>query len=253
MLINGQLKEDNICLDNGFFFGEGLFETMLVYNNNILFLKEHLERINDGLKILDIHKKISEEEITKAAEKLKCRDGVLKLVVSERNNIIVYRNNNYTEDMYNKGFKLKISKLRRNKYSFITYLKSLNYLDNILEHRKCKKEGYDEVLFLNSDSEITEGSISNIFFIKDKKIYTPSIDCGLLNGTIRKYMLKNYSVVQGNFTKKDLIEADEIFVTNSVMGIMPVCQLENIFFKEKGLTCDIMRDYKSYVKDVFYR
>ncbi|AJA47947.1 aminodeoxychorismate lyase [Clostridium pasteurianum DSM 525 = ATCC 6013] len=253
MLINGRLKEDIIYADNGFFFGEGLFETMRVSNNSILFLEEHLERINSGLKILGINKKMSKEYIINSAEKLKCRDGVLKLAVSEKNDIVVCRDNNYTEDMYSRGFKLKISKLRRNKYSIITYLKSLNYLDNILEHRRCKEEGYDEVLFLNLEDEITEGSISNVFFIRDKKIYTPSVDCGLLDGTIRKYILKNYSVVQGKFTKENLIEADEIFLTNSVMGIMPVCQFENIFFEEKVLTCSIMSTYSSYVKGLYQR
>lgn len=252
MLINGKLKKDEIYIDNGFYFGEGLFETMLVYNNNILFLKEHIERMNEGLKIIGIEKKIEEKEAIEALKKLKCTEGVLKLAVSEKNNIFTLRKNNYTEDMYNRGFRLKISKLKRNKYSTITYLKSLNYLDNILEHRKCKEEGYDEVLFFNSDNEITEGSVSNIFFIKDNTIYTPSVDCGLLNGTIRKYMLKNHTVVEGKFGNKELMEADEVFLTNSVMGIMRVSKIEKKIFQEKKVICDIMSDYRGYVESTSY-
>ena len=252
MLINDELSKDEIYIDNGFYFGEGLFETMLVCNNNILFLKEHIERINKGLRIIGINKKVQEKEVIGAMKKLKCREGVLKLAVSEKNNIFAWRKNNYTEDIYNRGFILKISELKRNKYSTITYLKSLNYLDNILEHRKCKEEGYDEVLFLNSDNEITEGSVSNIFFIKDNTIYTPSVNCGLLDGTIRKYILKNYSVIEGSFSSEELIKADEIFLTNSVMGIMPVSKFEGKVFKEKKLTYNIMSDYKSYIESICF-
>lgn len=248
MIIDGELKENKIYIDNGFYFGEGLFETMLIYNNRILFLKEHIYRINEGLKTIGIDKKVEEKEVINALKELKFKDGVLKLVVSEKNNIFTWRKNNYTEDMYNKGFKLKVSNLRRNKDSVITYLKSLNYLDNMLEHRKCKEEGYDEVLFLNSDNEIAEGSVSNIFFIKDNTIYTPNVNCGLLDGTIRKYILKNYSAVEGKFSKDKLLESDEIFLTNSIMGIMPVSKFENRIFKEKKLTCNIMRDYKFYIE-----
>lgn len=252
MLINGESNKDEIYIDNGFHFGEGLFETMLVHNNNILFLKEHIKRLNEGLKIIGINKKIEEEEVIAALGKLKSKDGVLKLVVSEKNNVFAWRKNNYTVDMYNRGFKLKISKLKRNKYSTTTYLKSLNYLDNILENKKCKEEGYNEVIFLNTDNEITEGSISNIFFIKNNIIYTPSVDCGLLDGTIRKYILKNYTVLQGKFSKKELMEADEVFLTNSVMGIMRVSEIESNIFKEKRVTCDIMSDYKEYIESIRY-
>lgn len=248
MIIDGELKENKIYIDNGFYFGEGLFETMLIYNNRILFLREHIDRINEGLKTIGIDKKIEEKEVINALKELKFKDGVLKLVVSEKNNIFTWRKNNYTKAMYDNGFKLKMSSLRRNKDSIVTYLKSLNYLDNMSEHRKCKEEGYDEVLFLNSDNEIAEGSVSNIFFIKDNTIYTPNVNCGLLDGTIRKYILKNYSVVEGKFSKDKLLEADEIFLTNSIMGIMPVYKFENRIFKEKKLTCDIMSYYKFYIE-----
>lgn len=250
MIVNGTLGEEKkILLDNGFFFGKGLFETMLVKSNSILFLKEHLERMNKGLKIIGIDKKIEPKEVIAALEKLKIKDGILKLTVSEKNNIFTCRANNYTEKMYNDGFKLKISQLRRNKYSTTTYLKSLNYFDNILEHDKCKIEGYDEVLFLNADNEIAEGSVSNIFFIKNNIIYTPRVDCGLLNGTIRKYILKNYNVIEGNFSKKQLLQANEIFLTNSVMGIMPVSKIEDKVFREKDIVYSIINDYREYVKN----
>lgn len=253
MIINGVLQGNNIHIDNGFFFGEGLFETMLIHNGNVIFLKEHLERINKGLKILNINKEIDEKEIVGAIKKLNCKSGVLKLAVSDKNNIITVRDNNYNEDMYKRGFKLKLSELRRNKYSISTYLKSLNYLDNILEFRKCKKEGYDEVIFLNPDNDVTEGSISNIYFIKNNKIYTPALICGLLDGTIRKYILKNYSVAEGKFTMKDLMTADEIFVTNSIMGIMPVCEIENKFFEERSLTGNIIKNYRWYIENKEYK
>lgn len=169
MLLNGKMVEDDkVFLDTGFYFGRGLFETMLV-NNEPLFLENHLYRINKGLSIIGIDKEITEDEVMDAVNKLQCNNCVLKLVVTEENTLFNTRKNNYTEEQYKRGFKVKISSVRRNEFSQLTYLKSLNYLENILEHEKCIDEGYDEVLFFNTEDKLSEGSVSNVFFTKNKK------------------------------------------------------------------------------------
>ncbi|MBC2581029.1 aminotransferase class IV [Clostridium sp. DJ247] len=238
ILINGHNGESkSLELDSGLYFGRGLFETMMVKDRPI-FLKEHLDRINSGLETIGINTKIHEDIVMNAIKTMGCKDCVLKLVVTEKNIIFTTRKNNYTEQQYKKGFKVKISSYRRNEYSQITYLKSLNYLENILEHEKCINEGYNEVLFLNTKNKLTEGSISNVFFVKNSKIYTPALECGLLDGTLRKFVLNNFKVVEGSFTKEDLVCADAVFLTNSVMGIMRVSSL----YEKKYDFCEIIEE-----------
>lgn len=236
LLINDHNGEEkSFELDSGLYFGRGLFETMMVKDRPI-FLKEHLDRINKGLKIIGINAEIHEDIVMDFIKNMACKDCVLKLVVTEKNIIFTTRKNNYTDQQYKKGFKVKISSSRRNEYSQITYLKSLNYLENILEHEKCIDEGYNEVLFLNTKNQLTEGSTSNVFFVKNNKIYTPALECGLLDGTLRKFVLNNFKVIEGIFTKDDLICADAVFLTNSVMGVMKVSSL----YEKNYDSCEII-------------
>lgn len=247
ILLNGELQDlEKIHLDSGFYFGRGLFETMLVKREPV-FLREHLDRINNGLQIINVDKKIAEEDVLDAVSKLKCEDCVLKLVVTDKNVIYTTRKNNYTEEHYKKGFKVKISSTKRNQYATTTYLKSLNYLENILEHENCIKEGYNEVIFFNTNGNLTEGSVSNVFFIKDRKIYTPFINCGLLNGTVRKFMMNNYNVVEGEFNNEDLINSDEIFLTNSIMGVMKVSRIGEKSITISDMTENIRKRYEEYI------
>lgn len=249
IILNGELVDnEKILLDSGFYFGRGLFETIYV-GQKPAFLREHLDRINEGLKAIGIDKSIDREEVIKAASQLKCKNNVLKLVVTEKNTIFTSRKNNYTDESYEMGFKVKISEIKRNEYSSLTYLKSMNYLENILEHEKCIKEGYNEVVFFNTKDDLAEGSVSNVFFIKNNCIYTPKVECGLLNGTIRKYIISKYDVIEGNFKKQDLLNADAIFLTNSIMGIMKVSEFSKVKFKDNIIIKNIYEDYKSCIKN----
>ncbi|OBR96199.1 MULTISPECIES: aminotransferase class IV [Clostridium] len=248
MLLNGKMVEDDkVFLDTGFYFGRGLFETMLV-NNDPLFLENHLYRINKGLSIIGIDKEITEDEVMDAVNKLQCNNCVLKLVVTEENTLFNTRKNNYTEEQYKRGFKVKISSVRRNEFSQLTYLKSLNYLENILEHEKCIDDGYNEVLFFNTEDKLSEGSVSNVFFTKNEKIYTPSKKCGLLEGTVRKFIINNFDVTEGEFSKEDLMSADSVFLTNSIMGIMKVSSIYNRSFNECSIIKKIEKVYQEQLK-----
>lgn len=247
IVLNGTLlEEEKVILDSGFYFGRGLFETMLVKEKPI-FLNEHLDRINKGLKLIGVNKTISDEEVMKAVLKLKCKNNILKLVVTEKNTIFTSRKNNYIDKHYKKGFSIKISNVKRNEYSSLTYLKSMNYLENILEHEKCISEGYNEVLFLNTKGNLAEGSISNVFFVKNGKIHTPKVECGLLSGTIRKCIVDKYNVVEGEFIKEDLLNSEGIFLTNSIMGIMKVSEACGIKFKDNNIIENIYKDYNNYI------
>lgn len=247
VIVNGQIKgEDFTLLDSGFYFGLGLFETMKVINKP-LFLMQHIYRLNSGLAKLGISRKIEEGYVLECIRKYNIQNCVLKLVVTEENIIVTTRQIPYMPEDYNRGFTLKVSDIRRNPYSHTAYVKSLNYTDNLIEMKKAKEEGFNEVLFLNTGGKIAEGSTSNIFFIKDDKIFTPNIQCGILNGIVREWVLTNFKVQEGSFSLEDILTAEEVFITNSVIGIMKVTAINDSKFNSGAKVKDISDCYEDYI------
>lgn len=243
-------EEGTLALDDGLTFGRGVFETMLVYNGNIILLDYHLERLNNSIKKLQIGSVISKEEIIALVSKVDLSyNKVLKLVVTIKNILVTTRDINYKYKDYQKGFALKISDVKRNSTSILTYIKSTNYIENIIENNKAKTSGYNEVIFLNENNYIAEGSTSNIFMINDGIIYTPRVETGILPGVIRRWVLENFQVVEKDITIKELNRAQEIFVTNSVMGIMRVYKLEEKEYNQNSITNDIINKYKVFLND----
>lgn len=252
IIVNGDRIEDSkikINLDEGFNFGYGVFETILVKEKPV-FLKEHLKRLNKALKTINIDKVITEDEVYKNSGQLDCKNCALKLSVSNKNVIYSTRNISYKEEDYSKGFSVKISEMKRNPYAHNVYLKSFNYMDNIIERNIALSEGYNEVLFLNTDNYLAEGSVSNVFYIKEDKLYTPSIDCGILDGIIRAWVIQNMDVIEGKFTMKDIMECDGVFITNSLMGIMKVSRINNTPIKNNKMITNIQTMYNDYINQV---
>ena len=242
-----------IELDEGYSFGLGLFETILLYKGKPVFLDEHLARINKSIVDLGLNiDKLEKNEVFQYLNNSKniLEYEVLKIVLSEKNRLFLKREYTYTEKDYQKGFSLNISKVRRNENSIFTFHKTLNYGDNILEKRKSKKSGYDEPIFLNSKNQITEGATSNIFVVVEDKIYTPKLSYGLLNGIVRQYIISNYDVIEKEIDIEFLNNADEIFLTNSLFGIMPVNNLEKKVFKSQKLGKNILQNYKKYLGNI---
>ena len=242
-----------IELDEGYSFGLGLFETILLYNGKPVFLDEHLARINNSIENLALN--IDKLEKNEAFQYLNNNKNtfeyeVLKIVLSEKNRLFLKREYTYTEKDYKKGFSLNISKVRRNESSIFTFHKTLNYGDNILEKRKSKKMCYDEPIFLNSKNQITEGATSNVFVVVEDKIYTPKLSCGLLNGIVRQYIISNYDIIETEIDLEFLNNADEIFLTNSLFGIMPVNNLEEKVFKSQKISKEILSSYKKYIENI---
>ncbi|MBU3159780.1 aminotransferase class IV [Clostridium frigoris] len=253
ILINGEENVDKLFLDSGFSFGRGVFETMLVKEKPIL-LANHMKRLNSGLITLGVNKKITQEEIYEAILKLNCENCVLKIMVSEKNTIITTRPIPYTRSDYENGYSLGLSEVRRNAYSNLTYVKSLNYVENIIQRGIIIDKGYNEALFLNTDGFLSEGAVSNIFFIKNGILYTPKIKCGLLPGIVREFVIENSSamgfiVQEGEFTYDQLLDAQGVFITNSIMGIMKVVKVDDKVLNQSVIVSEIKRYYDKYVQE----
>lgn len=231
-------NNNTLIFDDGYCFGVGVFETISVEKGTPLFLNWHLERLEKGLGILgisneDFKSQVNEMEIGKFLEENWMGHGVLKIMVSERNILFTKRENPYDETSFEKGFWLDVSRVIRNETSPFTYIKSFHYGDNLLEKRRCKKAGYEETLFLNSQKQITETSASNIFFVKEGRLFTPKISCGLLDGIMRRYILEHYEVEETELYLEDLQQYDEAFLTNSLMWTMPVVSIGELKFPSR--------------------
>lgn len=242
---------ENIPLDQGYYFGMGVFETIAVEKGTPLFLQWHLERMKKGLDTLEISKErvlkeVTTRDIEEYLKKNYMEHGVLKIMVSERNILFSIRENPYVEEDYNKGFRLGVSEVIRNETSVFTYIKSFHYGDNLLEKRKIKKLGYDETLFFNTKNHVTETSASNIFFVKKGKLYTPKIECGLLDGIVRRYVLTYYDVEETSIKKEEIEQYDEAFLTNSLMGMMPVTSIGEKKFESRKYSSIMQRHYREY-------
>lgn len=249
-VLNGRLSEGNINIDNGFEFGAGAFETIYLISGTPLFLNQHLKRLNSAILFFKMDKTIGSEEVLKGIEMLKVYNGVIKIIVSNENTIIKHRENPYTEEVNNKGFSIKTSEVRRNETSPLTFIKSLCYYENILARESVKEKGYDEAFFLNSKGNITEGSSTNLFFINKGQIYTPKVSEGILKGIIRDWVIKNFEVIEGVFSINDLKDADEVFVTNSLVGIMYINKIDDELFEFGEVTKKVSSEYFTLIREL---
>ena len=230
--------------DEGYYFGLGAFETIAVENGAPRFLKEHLERLDGAMETLGIEKAVTKEQVTAWLSCHPMTRGALKISVSEKNVLMEKRENHYTPELYERGFHAAYSTVRRNSTSPFTYIKSLNYGDLILEKRRAAKEGIDEPIFLNERGEICEGAVSNVFFVqKNGKVVTPAKTCGLLPGVVRRLLLEHEIAAEAVIRPEAVPSFKEAFITNSLMGIMPLNRLGNVEFKEREITEKIMAFY----------
>lgn len=270
-----------ITLDEGFQFGLGAFETIAVEAGKPIFLDKHLKRLERAAEFLHLgtlsDRGITEKQILRYLEEQaqlpesrenfanmtqlpESRENfsdithcALKIMLSKENVVFSMRANPYTPERYEKGFVLDISPVKRNETSSLVYHKTMNYGDCILEKRNAAAAGVDERLFLNTKDQICEGTVSNIFFVKQGKLYTPDTRCGLLPGILREYICETQHVEEAIIYPKDLKEYEECFVTNSLMGIMPVRQIEETLFTEEKVTQALMAKYQKLIaNDVLF-
>ncbi len=138
-----------------------------------------------------------------------------------------------------KPLKLGISNILRNETSITSKYKTTNYLDNIIAKHEAIKGKFDDVLFINTKNNICCSSTSNFFYREDKKIFTPPIQDGVLDGTIREILIAKRKVAVKSIKLNNLKNCKEVFITNSLFGIRPVEKIEKFNFNIGQDTYDI--------------
>lgn len=227
-------------LTPGILSGKGVFETMRSYDGKIFALKEHLHRMRLGLKALGIALPLSEEKIRfyiyRALVSNRLKNARVRLTVwqgskTARISIIVLSYQSHAPLKYRRGFKGIISDIRYDRADISPHVKSINYLSLMAASRQARKSGNDEALLLNSKGYVVEGSRTNIFFIKGKILCTPDLLSGCLRGITRQQVLAigpklGLKTKQVLAKPEDIFSADEAFLTNSLLGIMPLTSLQ---------------------------
>ena len=235
--------------DEGFSFGMGVFETMLVKDGRCILFDRHMERLRKGMDVLGIERVFDPSIISDAVTDGHLDGRVLKVEVSQRNTIITDREMTYTEEDHRNGFRLITSKVLRNETSPLTYVKSLNHADCIMEKRKARSIGFDEPLFLNTRGFIAEGATSNIFFTDGDVIVTPSVDSGILPGTVRSFIVEKLDVGECHLRPGDVADYTGCFLTNSLFGVMNVSSLDGITFSDRKTSDRVRGFYEEAVKE----
>ncbi|MDN4608828.1 aminodeoxychorismate lyase [Sporosarcina highlanderae] len=245
--MNGEyIKAEDLRIspfDHGFLYGAGFFETFRTYEGHVFLFKEHMERIRAALNEYRISMPYTDREIANAIRGLHGRtdgkDGYFRLNVSAgvhdiglapseylSPNVILFRKELAVTPRGMEKRALWLETERNIPESRIRH-KSHNFLNNVRGRLELPSLKDHEGLFLTSEGFVAEGVTSNVFWIKDGELYTPSIETGILPGTTRAFVLKiatevGISVREGLFTKGEVEQADEVFVTNAVQELVPL-------------------------------
>lgn len=232
--------------------GIAVYETLRVYNGKPFAVKEHYQRLCKSLSFLKIEvPNFSEFE----ASVLDCAaHGTqrIRIVYAYDGRLVSYVSMENTEEMDVDYVKVDITNVRRADPSSIPPdLKSLGRPDIYLA-RLTKFDNYD-VIMLGNKGQVCEGTFSNVFLIKDGKIVTPSIDSGILDGITRMYTIKflresGWEVEERFVELKELYESDEIFLTHTSKGIVPVNQIGSIQKSSTTLSKEFSVKFEEYIK-----
>jgi len=224
--VNGLEGTSGLVPDEGFFFGRGVFETMHV-TKRALFLQEHLARLTEGASRLGIKRSLTAGEVEQVISDHSLSDCALKVTITPENIVITTRPVPYGKELLKSGVTVMMGAGRRNACSRITGAKTTSYADSLLEREQATLAGCTEAILLDTDGFLAEGSASNLFFAVDGILCTPAVSCGILPGIIRSFVMKNFPVREERFMPEDLMRADECFLTNSLMGILGIREMQN--------------------------
>jgi branched-chain amino acid aminotransferase len=259
---NGVLQESNLQLsvsNRSFLYGDGVFETLKVVNSKILFFEEHYFRLMASMRIIRMQIPMSftleflEEEILKLVANNNIQN-------SARVRFTVFRNEGgfYLPTDNSVSYIIQATAIEQQHYQFanavfevdlykdfivpkqlLSTLKTANKITHVTASIFARENQLDSTLLINEDKNVIEASNGNLFMLLDNKLITPPITEGCLNGIMRKQIIAlaktidSIEVVETPISPFDLQKADELFITNVIIGIQPITKYRK---KEFGLS-----------------
>jgi len=279
--LNGDLVEKKDAkvsvFDHGLLYGDGVFEGTRIYNGRIVFLDEHVDRLFESAKVIDLDVGMTKEEI-KAATIETCKanglkDGYIRHLVTrgvgtlglnpylcEKASVIIIADTIqlYPADLYETGMKIITAGTIRNVAEAVNpRVKSLNYLNNIMAKIEAINAGVMECLMLNAQGYIAEASGDNVFALKGNKLMTPPPWCGGLEGITRNKVMElaadlGLEVSETVMTRYEIWTADEVFLTGTAAEVIPVIELDKRTIgdgKPGPITKKLIEAYRQFVNN----
>jgi branched-chain amino acid aminotransferase len=233
--------------DSGFLYGAGLFETMRSCNGVVFALEDHLDRLFSSAGALSINnpfdKKYLIDAIYKVLQANKLTDSRLRLTLtngpmaeSEEQRkatllITATKLQPYPVEYYKKGVMVILCPSRQNTFEPTCGHKTTSYFSRMIMLNSAHEKRAAEALWFTTNNRLAEGCVSNVFLVKDSVIYTPPIETPVLAGIARKTVCliaktNSFKLATKDLYIDDVLGADEIFLTNVIMQIMPVTSVE---------------------------
>lgn len=254
IIVNGEkVPHDSMCIsafDRGITLGHGLFETILINEGCTPLINYHWERLVASAKLININIpftlielehmiqeliELNELRGSNGGVRLTVTDGIApRGVLSNGHQPSTFIINTFSMTTHSiEPISASVVLTRKNENSVSSQVKSTSYLDLILAKREAVSKGFDEAFLLNSKGNLAEGAITNIFVVKGNTIYTPSIGDGALPGITRRVILNELhfdglSIQEESITLDFLKQADEIFISNALLGIRPIKLLDDL-------------------------
>jgi branched-chain amino acid aminotransferase len=251
VFLNDKLIDiDKACIsvtDSGFLYGAGLFETMRSYNGIVFALTDHLDRLFVSARSLSINNPYTKQYITDAIYKLlqanELSEARLRLTLTngpmaepdEQRKptllITATKLQPYPGEYYKNGVTVVLCRFRQNTAELICGYKTTSYFSRMIGLQEAHQKKAAEALWFTVDNRLAEGCISNVFLVKDSVLFTPLISTPVLPGVARQTVcqiaLKNsIELVEKDLYINDLLGADEVFLTNVIMQVLPITKIE---------------------------
>lgn len=254
MLVNGIAQTQINISDRGFQYGDGLFETIAIFNGKPCFLNRHFDRLTASCQRLKIP--VPDLNLLRAEIQQLCQhseQAVLKIIVTRGSGGRGYRQPDpiqatrvlslhpfpdYPDDYAHNGITTRFCQTRLSLNPTLAGLKHLNRLEQVL----ARSEWTDEVMegiMLDIENRVIEGTMSNLFYVKNQQLYTAKLTQAGVAGIIRSLIMEQHSVIEHEYSQAELLAADELFICNAVIGIFPIKQLAEHRFSIGKQTRDL--------------
>lgn len=251
ILINGVEADFVAVKDRGFQYGDGLFETLEIYRGKPLFLNQHFHRLTEGCSRLAIpcpDLGLLSAEINQLSSN--AERAVLKLIITRGSGgrgyrqpdsilttrvVSLYPYPDYPADYVDEGVNTIFCQTRLGISSLLAGIKHLNRLEQIMARNEWQQPEIQEGIMLDVNDYVIEGTMTNLFYSKDNTLYTAPVQLSGVAGIMRSIIIalasaNNLPLIEQYYGKEDLLIADELFISNSIIGIWPVKQVENHHF-----------------------
>ncbi len=259
ILINGEQLETVAAGDRGLHYGDGLFETLVCKSGSLQFWHEHLQRLNLGCARLGLSAP-DERQWLQDIRALNIQgDAVVKLILTRGGGGRGYRFPKPVRQTRmvacyelpvragaEQGVRVRLCKTPVSSNVALAGIKHLNRLDNVLARNEWEDDGIAEGLMCDDAGHVIEGTMSNLFSVQNETLVTPVLNSAGIEGIVRNKIIElagDHGIVvqQANMTVKQLLQMDEVFLTNSVIGIWPVVRIEQRPFNKGRMTAFFMR------------